>query len=334
MKDKIQKERIETIGGFSAHAVFSQVAGAITLTSTNFLEVAKIRLISDVRKCSPKHYSNKMLYLSIKNYFQKNKVNFLISNFGKKCKSCLPSRNTFSTFYYILKTEGFRYTFFSGIGNTVYSNVIRIGCFFPIFEFFKIKAKRNLPDHSQIEMSSTLIGSSFARFITTVTSFPFEVSKIRAQTGQFKGNNSFFRNSINIIKERKKYVSIFSAFFQRELIFTLIFWSIFEKLREKRKIYYNNNINDIRLKVHSAFISGAVASFITFPFDIIQTNLIVDKNPIGFFQILILMRQKYGISFLFNGLFIRMLKGSITTGVFFTIYELLKINEKEFSFKK
>lgn len=334
MKEKLIKERIETIGGFSAHSIFSQVAGAITLTSTNFLEVAKIRLISDVRKCSPKHYSNKMLYLSIKNYFKKNKVDFLISNFGKKCLNCLPSRNTFSAFHYILKTEGFRYTFFSGIGNTVYSNLIRIGCFFPIFEFFKIKAKRILPDHSQIEMSSTLIGSTFARIITTITSFPFEVSKIRAQTGQFKGNNSFYRNSINIIKERKKYGSIFTAFFQRELIFTIIFWAFFEKLREKRKIYYNNDIENINLKVNSAFYSGLIASLITFPFDIIQTNLIVDKNPIGFFKILILMRKKYGISFLFNGLFIRMLKGSISTGVFFTIYELLKKNEDKFSLKK
>ena len=39
------KAKIETIAGFSYNSIYSQIAAALTLTSTNVLEVMKIRLI-------------------------------------------------------------------------------------------------------------------------------------------------------------------------------------------------------------------------------------------------------------------------------------------------
>lgn len=44
-----KREYIESIGGFSKHTVFSQVSAIVTLVSTNFLEVSKIRLINDLK---------------------------------------------------------------------------------------------------------------------------------------------------------------------------------------------------------------------------------------------------------------------------------------------
>ena len=51
-----KKERIFTKRGFLNHTLYSQTASVIALTSFNFLDVIKIRLIKDIHKCSKDHF--------------------------------------------------------------------------------------------------------------------------------------------------------------------------------------------------------------------------------------------------------------------------------------
>ncbi len=317
----VKKERIETMVGFYSHTVFSQFASVITMASTNFLDVTKVRLISDLKRCSKDHYQNKLL---VKKIFNKFTGENQITKIAKKCMDCLPSRNSFVIASYILQKEGINHFLFSGLGNAIYANFIRVGLFFPTMEFFKVKTKKILPHHLNVEMTSTLVGSFIARFFTSVISFPNMVSQIRAQSGEFKKDNTYLKNMHNIVNNPKKYSISFLAFFQREVVFTMFFWSIYEQMRKMNKKYYNDDINDIQLKIKSSLVGGFFAAFLTYPFDIIQTNVIVSKQKTDFLRVLSGLRNKYGMSFFFNGLFVRMFKGSIMNGIFFTIYEGLK----------
>lgn len=48
----------------------------------------------------------------------------------------------------------------------------------------------------------------------------------------------------------------------------MIFWSVFEMSR-KKSLKEGKNIEEIAVKTKAALISGLIASFLTYPFDII-----------------------------------------------------------------
>lgn len=308
---------------FSIHSVYSQVAGLVALVSTNFLEVTKIRMISDVTYCSVPHYREKTLYAILRNKYQGLKT----KNLTQKCVDCLPFRNSFFTFYYLLKNNGVYATFFRGIDKTMVSHLIRVGLFYPTFEIIKYNIKPFFHEKNK-EIYSSTVGSAIARSIVTLISFPFEISKIMAQSGDQNIKRAKMINTLReMVVHRSNYSIIFWNFFQREMFFSLIFWYLFEKRREYLKIRdVNNELSELRTKINSAFYGGFVASILTYPYDIIQTNKIIhdkfkSKNSI---KILNYLKNTYGWSFLINGLFVRMIKGCLTSGIFFAVYEFLK----------
>lgn len=316
---------------FSIHSAYSQVAGVAALMSTNFLEVTKIRMISDVINCSVPHYKEKTLYAMAKNKYQGLKA----KNLSQKCVDCLPFRNSIFTFYHLLANDGFFATFFRGIDKTLVSHLMRVGLFYPSFEIIKFNLKPFFAEENK-EVYSSTVGSGIVRSVVTLISFPFEISKVMAQSGSQNAKRAKILNTFrDMIKHKANYSIIFWNFFQRELFFSVIFWYIFEKRRAYLKARdVNRELTELKVKINSAFCGGLVASILTYPYDIIQTNKIIHdkfktKNSV---KILVYLKNTYGWSFLMNGLFVRMVKGCLTSGIFFSVYEFLKeaTNHKEF----
>lgn len=308
---------------FSVLSVYSQVAGLAAMTATNFLEVTKIRLITDVNKCSTTHYTQKTLLTTFKNRMQGITVN----NLKQKCVDCLPVRNTFFTMHHIVRNEGLNVFLFSGLNKTMASHFIRVGLFYPIFEMVKSRSKFLFPEEKK-ELYSSMVGSGISRSIVTLISFPFEVTKIVSQTKLDNKKKAKLLYTLKAIrKEPYKFSTIFLNFFQREMFFSLLFWWILEKTRKRlNEENYSWADSDFKAKIVGAAVGGFVASCCTFPYDIIQTNKIIHKFPdnLGSIGLIKHLKSKYGWSFLINGMFVRVVRGSTITGIFFSIYELLK----------
>lgn len=316
---------------FSIHSFYSQIAGLAALVSTNFLEVTKIRMISDVTNCSVPHYKEKTIFGILKNRQQGHTMSFYMRN----CVDCLPFRNSLLTLYYLVKSDGVVPTFFRGIDKTMASHLLRVGLFYPTFEIIKFNIKPLFPETKK-EVYSSTVAAGLARSMVTLISFPFEVSKIMAQSGAVDRQQtkilSVFRE---IARNRASYSVVFWNFFQREMFFSVIFWYLFEKRRAQLKASDpTRQLSELRVKVNAAFCSGFVASMITYPYDVIQTNKVIHEQfkSTNSVKILRQLQQTYGWSFLLNGLFVRVAKGCCTTGIFFTVYEWLKVttNHREF----
>lgn len=309
---------------FSIHSLYSQIAGLAALVSTNFLEVTKIRMITDVTNCSVPHYKEKTLYAIARSKYQGLKH----KNLTQKCVDCLPFRNSFFTLYHLLKNDGVYSTLFKGIDKTMVSHLIRVGLFYPTFEIIKLNIKPSFSQKNR-EVYSSTVASGIARSFVTLISFPFEISKIMAQSGSHNTKRAKILNTLrDMVKHKSNYSIVFWNFFQREMIFSLIFWYLFEKRRQYLKARdVNHELSELAVKINSAFCGGFVASILTFPYDIIQTNKIIhekfkSKNSL---KVLNYLKNTYGWSFLMNGLFVRMVKGCLTSGIFFTVYEYLKV---------
>ena len=200
---------------FMVRTAFSQASALTTLIFTNFLEVAKIRLISDAGNCSKSHFQSKTITNRIlRKYFSQS---YSIAAETSACYNCLPERNALLLILHLIREQGYRYVFFSGISNSIYSHLIRTGMFFPIFELFKVKTD-NLCSRlkSNGEVYSATLASIMTRTVTSALSFPLEISKIRRQSAGFKINeHSIIKSSQEIYKNPAKYFSAFLQFYKR-----------------------------------------------------------------------------------------------------------------------
>jgi hypothetical protein len=326
-------DRIFSFKYFTARTMFSQFAAVSTLTLTNFLEVAKIRLINDASQCSTSHYRSKTILNRIIRKCFTQSLSLIDDNTA--CVKCLPERNSFLLIRHLIKEQGFRYAFFSGISKSIASHLVRSGMFFPIFELFKSKIFHQfwwLKGNQ--EVGTSVVASLLTRTITSVVSFPLEISKIRQQSSNFDlSDNAIKSTSRAIFKHPKRYFSIFLQFYQRELYFSGIFWLLFSKLN----LSYNSNEDGLLSKTHEifnkgkiAFFAGGVASILTYPFDIIQTNKLLNISEFGHkngLNVLRTLKKQHGMSFFTNGLSVRILRGCLINSIYISVYELLKSNE-------
>ena len=316
---------------FSTLSAFSQIAGLTTITSLNFLEVTKIRLITDVSRCGPSHYHQKTSLTMLKRYMTGKAVPEL----AKACADCLPFRNTFLSMFHILKNEGAKVFFFSGVNKTMISYGLKVGLYFPTFELVKSRSKGLFSEDNR-ELRSSQMGSVCSRSLVSIISFPFEVAKIVSQ-GKVEDvkKTRIWYNLRAIAKNPGNYRNVFLSYFFRELGFSFTFWTILEMTKAHIEKHHTYTLDtELKRKVASAAAGGSIAAFLTFPFDVIQTHKLLNKFPesMGIADMLKHLKLQHGWSFFTNGLFVRVFKGSITTGMFFTIYENFKLWEgtKEF----
>jgi len=329
------EDRIFSLKYFTARTAFSQFAAISTLTLTNFLEVAKIRLISDASQCSTSHYKSKTIFNRVlRKYFAQS---LSLIDDSSSCYKCLPERNSILLIRHLIQEHGFRYAFFSGINKSIASHLLRSGMFFPIFELFRTSTDKLfawMPQNQ--EVASAMLASVLTRTITSILSFPLEVSKIRQQSLNFNPNEqAVAKSSQAIINNPRKYLSIFAQFYQRELYFSAIFWMIFSKLNliynhTERADYLSSNYHEIWNKGKIAFLAGGIASILTYPFDIIQTNKLLNIEEFGHQNGVAVLRsltRQHGFSFYTNGLSVRILRGCLINSIYISVYELLKAQE-------
>lgn len=326
-----ENRKTSFLKSFSKLSLFSQAAGLTTITSLNFLEVTKIRLITDVNKCMPVHYNQKTTLSMLKKYMMGKTV----PDIAKACTDCLPFRNSFLSMHHILRSEGAKVFFFSGVNKTMISYALKVGLYFPTFEFIKARSKHLFNENNR-ELRSSQMGSVCSRSFVSIISFPFEVAKVVSQ-GKVKESQKkkIWYNIKDIAINPKKYDRIFLNYFLRELGFSLTFWTILEMTKAYLSKYHSDVFDtEFKRKVASAGVGGFFGALMTFPFDVIQTNKLLTKFPenMGIVDMLKFLKAKHGWGFFKNGLFVRVFKGSITTCMFFTLYENFKImgDTKEF----
>lgn len=300
---------------FAYRTGFSQSSALATLFCTNFLEVLRTRLIYDIKACAPAHYATKPSPAVTHAGYTYDFVD-RIYKIQQKCVGCLPYRNPFKSFFFLLRTEGVRYLLFSGMGQNVGAMMIRTGLFFPFFDFFK----ERLAGSIERELYSSVVSSALTRTITSLVSFPFEVTRIQKQSGKFDGSS--LKNSFRIIaNDKRHFAKVFSAFWGKEMTFSLVFWSVFEFLREKFDTGFQQ-------KIACAFTAGSISALMTFPFDLVQTYRVIDFKSEKFngnsLQLIKNVYEKNGGGFFVNSLILRTCRGAMMNGIYICLYEGLK----------
>ena len=210
--------------------------------------------------------------------------------------------------------------------------MIRAGMFFPFFEYFKKKTEWLDKKESQKngKMRSTLAGSFLARTITSFFSFPFELIKIREQANSENTKNmSHFNFAKKVFEKKGKYSKIFLLYFQKELYFSLIFWSLMQKLTEKFAKTKNGK-TDLFFTAKAAFFCGAFSSLLTYPFDLVATNQILYSPHFDSSSTLATIRYfvgNYGWRYFLNGLTLRIIRSSVNSVLFVGTFQYFKNNE-------
>lgn len=242
---------------FNRRLLESQFSALTTLFSTNFIEVLRTRMIYDAKVCNTSHYSNKATPVP---------TSFMAYCFSKRnfylkqaCFNCLPSTKPLEVMSYIAKHDGFKHLFLSGISQNIYSHIVRTGLFFPIFDFFKDK----LQPHVQRELYRSILSSTVARTITSIFSFPIEVTRIERQS---KKTQSSVLNSLRSIRSQpRRFFNIYMNFWSKEMIFSIIFWSVYELLREK----FDREPHHLWNKSACALLAGCCSALCSFPADFV-----------------------------------------------------------------
>lgn len=301
---------------FIQRTALSQVSSLVTLFSTNFLEVLRTRLIYDAKVCDVSHYSAKPNHVSIPRSFHSIYYSFPIEN---RCGDCLPTRSPPKVFKYLILNEGAPYLFFSGISHVLWSHVIRTGMFFPIFETIKMKLEPKIDR----ELYRSIISSIFTRTLTSIASFPLEVTRIQKQSAKFP-DASLSSSVRQISATPRAFLPIFSSFLQKEVVFSMVFWASYEAFRE----LIDSESSSLMRKSLCAILAGGLSAVSTFPFDFVQTYRTIDIKKFkgqSFFRVIGDLWKQYDQSLITNSLYLRVVRGCMMNGIFITLYEALKL---------
>lgn len=321
---------------FLWNTVYSQTAAIATLTLTNVFDVVKVRQIEDIANCSTEHFRLKTLTGTLLRRLAPAGAGLNQTFAG--CTDCLPQRNFLLTIVHLARTEGVARTFLTGIDKNIYMQAIRAGMFFPFFELFRKRLafldgmfRRGSDANPKNErLVSTVCGSFLARSITSFVAFPLELLKIRRQAqGDITRPVAIRELAREVVREPRKYTRIFWLYFQREVYFTLIFWSVMEQI-EERLGPKDTPHPSLAFTAKSAGFSGALAALVTYPFDMVATNNIISsdrfdsrstKQTVRYFV------QNFGWRYFLNGLSLRVLRSSVNSMIFVSTYKYFKRHE-------
>ena len=113
------------------------------------------------------------------------------------------------------------------------------------------------------------------------------------------------------------------------MFFTLIFWVNIETWKKKFATSTDPTLQELFwIKIRAVFMSGLISSFLTYPYDILQTVKImnikrqINQNAAEIYRG---MFRKYGHNFYLNGLVVRVCRGVSMPVMYFGIYEYFKM---------
>lgn len=278
---------------------FSQVAALSALVLTNFIEVSRTLLMARRSLCAPGHLC------------------LTGGNFSLSCKISPPFRSSLGLLGAVVRHKGAGYLLTSGLREAAGGHVLRAGMFFPLFEAFK----ELLGPLFQRELYTSLICSALTRTITSVASYPLESMRVVAQSAT-QGRPTVAQALRAMRRNARQSLSAFLFFWQKEMLFSGIFWSAYELLRERRE-----DGETLRAKLTAAGVAGGLSAAGTFPFDVAATYRILNPKAAVSWWVwpaLLQLRRARGGDFLAWSFSLRVLRGMAMNCAYIGLYHALR----------
>jgi len=299
------------------------LATMVTVVITNPLDIVKVRLQTDTKNCPSMPQGNCIYHKHSQqnlNFIRNSSIIKLwstpnLKSFYKIACECLPLNKNTSALIYIIRNEG-AWALTKGVKQGLTGALISSTLYFSFYESIRKEIKNYSNHHILLPLYSSLI----ARSITTFITFPFEYLRT-VQQSQKSGNISF----------KKNYGAGFMALYQRELLFSSIYWVLVENIRSKIKTLsgleeeYRSKSVLLLSNIIAGASSGGIASVVTLPLDVVKTRRQV--SPASYkskssSQILREIYQSEGVQALFSGLRQRLIRTMLATSTVLTLYEL------------
>lgn len=245
-----------------------------------------------------------------------------------------PNNNTLKIIRELYKYRGMR-TFWTGLLPTMMFNVPSNIIFFNTYYYF-LNAMGLSPGIAGIQ----------ARTITTLFVCPMELvrTRIQAQIGnELFSNLHGVRTKIDkrnsLLFDSIRYFNVYQLWsglwitILRDVPFTAVYWTLTEKLR---RIVLQEEIDSGPKKTFKLFsiaaFSGAVATLVSHPLDIVKTNIqthsfnhnLLGKEPISIGRIVSSLFQRRGFKNFYTGVFPRILKIVPSCAISLALFELCR----------
>ena len=244
----------------------------------------------------------------------------------------------------IIKEEGF-FSLWNGLSPSLLRVCAGAGIYFTSIEVMTSYAKSYV-EHSnsgaqqmQGDMGSIgpklnfLIGAS-SRSLGAIATLPITVVKTRIEATKHHGYTSTV-DALSNIWRNETWGGLYRGLAPtliRDVPFSGIYLVLYQKLKRFASDYfaYEQPSTEVLLSPHInfsiGFLAGAIATAITHPFDVIKTRIQVSKtkSPIGLVNHIKNIYRHQGTIGLNRGLFLRIVKRPLSTGIVWTVYESLK----------
>ncbi|KAL1599123.1 hypothetical protein SLS59_006575 [Nothophoma quercina] len=185
-----------------------------------------------------------------------------------------------STYYTIWRQEGFGKGLYGGVKPAFLGSFSGTVCFFGTYEF----SKRYMIDNGIPPSVAYFTAGLFGDLAAAPAYVPSEVLKTRLQL-QGRYNNPYFNSGYNYRSTTDAARTIvrtegFSALFHgykatlwRDLPFSALQFTFYEKERELAKSYMGSNNIGLLLEIATAASAGGAAGVITTPLDVVKTRI-------------------------------------------------------------
>lgn len=278
---------------------FSQVSALSALVMTNFIEASRTLILSSRSICAPGH---------------------ICLTPGQLAFACHRVQGTSSPRVLLtdfVRRKGSTHLLTSGLREALMGHVLRAGMFFPLFELFK----KALEPQFERELYSSLVCSALTRTVTSVASFPLEMLRVVSQSSTL-ARPSALQSLRSLRANRTQSLSAFAFFWQKEMVFSAIFWSAYELIRENLP-----HSDSLQGRMAAAALAGGLSGAGSFPFDVAAAYRILNpKSPLSWWigPALSQLLQTCGADALGFSFGLRVLRGMSMNAVYIGLYYTLK----------
>lgn len=251
--------------------IYSSGAGALaTSLFMTPLDVIKVRLQIQPKRGQKFFYCNGLMdCLCIAKNGKRDIETW--QDYYKRCwyRKPLPSqyKNTLDAAFQIVKTEGLR-SLWSGLAPTIIQSTISVCLYFTLYEHLRNKFRQTATTDFQKNFIAVPLAGSSARVSAVILINPVEVIRTRMQADP---NSSFSQIFKQLLKNPKQFHSGFYQTILRDVPFTIIYWTINERLRNDYLLAYPQLGVFSRNFTAGAF-AGCIAALVTHPFDVMKTR--------------------------------------------------------------
>ncbi|ETW08498.1 hypothetical protein, variant [Aphanomyces invadans] len=252
-------------------------------------------------------------------------------------------RGTLHALSHIVRTEGVS-ALYAGLPPTLLIAVPSTVFYFTSYDLLHAAAKRQYPDHATLV---PFVAGSLARCVAATVVSPLELIRIRMQATANAG-------SFVAVIRRSVASGIFTLWrglvptLARDVPFSAMYWGLFEMVKTHLtalpalQARENSSQTQLGIAFVSGACSGALASVVTQPFDVVKTKQQIETfssmteptKPPKVWRLMREIVQSEGVGGLFTGLSARVAKVAPACAVMISTYEAGKqyMNVDHFGF--